>query len=66
MNKPLQPGRTRTNGRRQSEIQDQVVRSVGAPRRIDKMDLPEPGDRTGAAVYARSTVAGWNTSWGAD
>jgi hypothetical protein len=66
MSKPTQAGRSRNSGRRQSDIQDQMGRPVGALGRIDKVDLPEPGNRTGAASYARSTVAGWNTSWGAD
>ncbi|HEX7592151.1 MAG TPA: hypothetical protein VF375_09380 [Candidatus Limnocylindrales bacterium] len=66
MSKPHQASRRRTYGRRQHEIQERMERPVGALGWIDKVDLPEPGDRTGASAYARSTVAGWNTSWGTD
>ncbi|HEX7492048.1 MAG TPA: hypothetical protein VF337_10140 [Candidatus Limnocylindrales bacterium] len=66
MSKPSETSRRRTYGSRQHEVQERVERPVGALARISKMDLPEPGDRTGAASYARSTVAGWNTSWGTD
>ena len=66
MSKPHQASRRRTYGRRQHELQERMERPVGVLAWIDKVDLPEPGDRTGAASYARSTVAGWNTSWGTD
>ena len=69
MSKRDQNSRRRTYGRRQHEINEKnekMERPVGVLGWVDKAELPEPGDRFGAASYARSTVAGWNTSWGTD
>ena len=66
MSKPSETGPRRTYGSRQNETPGRMERPVGAFSRIGKLDLPEPGNRTGAGAYARSTVAGWNRSWGTD
>jgi hypothetical protein len=66
MSKGHQSSRRRTYGRRQHEIAERMERPVGAFAWIEKAQLPEPGDRGVAATYARSTVAGWNNSWGLD
>ena len=66
MSKRDQTTRRRTYSRRQHEIQERMERPVGALDWIEKAEPPEPGDRWGAGSYARSTVAGWNNSWGID
>jgi protein-arginine kinase len=66
MSKRNETSRRRTYGRRQHEINERTERSVGVLEQTRKAELPEPGDRWGAASYARSTVAGWNNSWGID
>jgi hypothetical protein len=66
MSKRNETSRRRTYGRRQHEINERTERSVAVLSRTGKVELPEPGDRWGAANYARSTVAGWNNSWGID
>jgi hypothetical protein len=66
MSKSHQASRRRTYGRRLHELHERTERPVGALGWIEKAELPEPGDRLAAASYARSTVAGWNSSWGLD
>ena len=66
MSKRNETSRRRTYGRRQHEINERTERTTGALGWIEKAELPDPSDRWGAASYARSTVAGWNNSWGID
>jgi len=66
MSKRNEATRRRTYGRRQHEINERTDRAAGALGWVEKAELPEPSDRWGANSYARSTVAGWNNSWGID
>jgi hypothetical protein len=66
MSKRHQSSRRRTYGRRQHDLHERTDRYVGALGWIEKSELPESGDHAGAASYARSTVAGWQNSWGID
>jgi hypothetical protein len=65
MSKSHQSSRRRIYGRRQHEMHERTERAATLSW-VEKVDLPEPGERTEAGHYARSTVAGWNTSWGLD